>query len=615
MPHKLGVGAIKGIVSEDGVVSQKRIALIDRSTLKIVAVTESDEGGAYIFNGLNADTNDYLVVSVDDSPDVAGDYKQAMVFDRVKPFSAHIGPIFYGNWHFVSKSKDPIAAWFGDFDSSVNKRPIVLGNSRALSRTNDSSLSTYQLPTFVGAPHIATLSTLASNLLFYSASDSGHYSRTTAKEFTLETVIVKSRCTGNVGVGAYNGVGWFPSLNAEYNDSYSNKAPAPAINYIKSTDSLNVYAYSVNRDVGSAAGGVADSNTTYMSNIDLSPYGDVVHIVVAYKLQDDMRLYINGELVNTVSLLSTGLNIDSTHRAPLGIIVSSDAVQSFPQRSNVANMTGGVGAIAWYDKKLTAESVNEHYQALILGATPKVSGVCAEYVVDHPLYYYRLNDSGGNSYFEQVGVGAGRVNNRRAAHIFNTNAITYQVPSLGLGGLATRFNGGGARNIYGYNPNNVTGYSMAFIAKFDSAAPSANELVAAVTDSGTGVYRGVYRTPANKFHAQDTTYRTFNYAIDYDNLHMYHVVIDKVKGEARLYVDGNLVETIVTDRSPLATYSGYDKLSSADIINGFSIAGMVPTSLNSIANPFKGVLGEVAFFDKILTEDRIDAHYKALELI
>ncbi|WP_318342515.1 LamG-like jellyroll fold domain-containing protein [Acinetobacter sp. 16] len=613
MPHKLGVGAIKGIVSEDGVVSQKRILLVDRSTLKIVAVTESDEGGAYIFNGLNADTNDYLVVGVDDSPDVAGDYKQAMVFDRVKPFSAHIGSIFYGNWYFVSKSKDPIAAWFGDFDSSVTRCPIVLGNSRALARTNYNGLSTYQAPTFVGAPHIATLTTIASNLIFYSASDGGHYSRTTAKEFTLETVIVKSRCTGNVGLGAYNGGGNLPYLNSGDNYNYNSKAPAPAINYNKSTDRLNVYAYSTGSPLSSS--GVSASTTTYMSNIDLSPYGDVVHIIVAYKLQDDMCLYINGQLVTTVSLLSTGLDIDSTRKAPLGIIISNDAVQYWPERNNVANMTGGVGAIAWYDRKLTADSVNEHYQALILGTIAKVSGVCAEYVVDHPLYYYRLNDSGGNNYFEQVGVGAGYVNNRRAAHIFNPSAITYQVPSLGVGGLATRFNGGGARNVYGYNPNNATGYSMAFIAKFDSATPSQNELVAVVTGSDTSVYRGVYRTTANKFYVQDTTYRTFNYAIDYDNFHMYHVVIDKIKGEARLYVDGSLVETITIDKTLLATYSGHDALSSADIVNGFSIAGMVPSSLGSITNPFKGVLGEVAFFDKILTKDRIQAHYKALELI
>lgn len=615
MPHKLGVGAIKGIVSEDGMVSQKRLLLLDRSTLKAIAVTESDEGGAYIFNGLNVDTNDYLVVSVDDSPDVAGDYKQAMVFDRVKPFSAHIGSVFYGNWHFVSKSKDPIAAWFGDFDSSVAQRPIVLGNSRALSRTNDNGLSTYQGPTFVGASHIATLTTLASNLIFHSASDGGHHSRTTAKEFTLETVIVKSRCTGNVGVGAYNAVGHQPYLNGEDGYGVSQKAPAPAINYTKSTDRLNVYAHSRNVIIGEGENG-ATITTTYMSNIDLSPYGDVVHIVVAYKLQDDMRLYVNGQLVNTVSLVTTGLDIDSARLAPLGIIISNNAIQSAPQKYNVADMTGGVGAIAWYDKKLAAESVYEHYQALILGATPKLSGVCAEYVVDHPLYYYRLNDIGENTYFKQVGVGAGYVYNRRAAHIFNLSAITHQVPSLGLGGLATRFNGGGARNTYGYNPNNTTGYSMTFIAKFDSAAPSANELVAAVTDSGNSVYRGVYRTAANKFYVQDTTYRTFNYAIDYDNLHMYHVVIDKIKGEARLYVDGNLVETIITDRALLATNSGVPKgLSSADILNGFSIAGMVPSGSGSIANPFKGVLGEVAFFDKILTEDRIEAHYKALELI
>ena len=341
MPHKLGVGAIKGIVSEDGVVSQKRVALIDRSTLKVIAVTESDEGGAYVFKGLNADTNDYIVVGVDDSQDVAGEYKQAMIFDRVKPFSAHIGSIFYGNWYFVSKGKDPIAAWFGDFDSSVNKYPIVLGNSRALSRANDNGLSTYQEATFVGAPHIATLSTLASNLIFYSASDGGHHARTTAKEFTLEIAIVKSRCTGDVGVGAYNGAGHYDYiyLNAEYY-GLSNKAPAPAINYIKSTDRLNVYAYS--SDLQQSYASTSDLSTTYMSNIDLSPYGDVVHIVVAYKLQGDMRLYINGQLVNTVSLLSTGLNIDGGRRPPLGIIISNNAVQDNPQIFNVADMIGGV---------------------------------------------------------------------------------------------------------------------------------------------------------------------------------------------------------------------------------------------------------------------------------
>ena len=39
MPHKPGVGAIFGITAEDGVAAQKRVALMDRSNLKVVATT------------------------------------------------------------------------------------------------------------------------------------------------------------------------------------------------------------------------------------------------------------------------------------------------------------------------------------------------------------------------------------------------------------------------------------------------------------------------------------------------------------------------------------------------------------------------------------------------
>ncbi|MBQ9619139.1 MAG: hypothetical protein IJR44_01460, partial [Neisseriaceae bacterium] len=109
MPHQSGIGIITGIVTEDGIPCSKRVALVDRSNLTIVARTRSDENGKYVFNGLNTETSDYLVFGVDDDDPL----KNAEIHDHIRPISGHQGADYPHNWLWLVKRKNPINLFTG----------------------------------------------------------------------------------------------------------------------------------------------------------------------------------------------------------------------------------------------------------------------------------------------------------------------------------------------------------------------------------------------------------------------------------------------------------------------------------------------------------------------
>ncbi|MBR7001376.1 MAG: hypothetical protein IKI11_01750, partial [Neisseriaceae bacterium] len=109
MPHKAGIGVITGIVTEDGQPRSKRVVLVDRSNLTVIARTQSDENGKYVFSGLNTDTNDYLVFGVDDDVEL----KNAEIHDYIRPISGHQGATYPYNWLWLVLRKNPTNVWTG----------------------------------------------------------------------------------------------------------------------------------------------------------------------------------------------------------------------------------------------------------------------------------------------------------------------------------------------------------------------------------------------------------------------------------------------------------------------------------------------------------------------
>lgn len=612
MPHKVGIGAIKGITSEDGVALSKRVTLLDRSNMTVVARTSSDSEGGYVFNGLNAETDDYIVMAVDDTADGSGNFKQAIVYDKVKPFPAYMGATFFGNWAVLAMGKDPICGWLGEVSTNKNKL-LTHGNSVYYSTASLSNISISNNSISAGAPQIPTISLANSNILIYSLYDGGKSGLVNSpNEMTLEFLLSQSACKSDIGIGGYISAGDYPSMNGAYNDRYNTKMPAPSVDYNYTQKTLSVYYFSSSAKADYSQS--AANATAAVLNLSVAEYGDILHVVVSMKLQDKLELYVNGNLAQSVSLASSAMHIDSTIGSPMGVIICGKSTAILPH-DTTATITNGLGVFAWYDKQFTSNDVLAHYNALIVGSLPNITGYAKEVVLDTPSAYFRLSEPNNIDYtcFSNYLFKSG-YNKRRDAKFFNVANIGFGQPSIILGGALAKFNGNSGARAEGVKAlGNTLEYSIEFVAKFEQEKPTENELIFAATNTDEDIFRGVYRSSDNKFYVYDTSYRTFTTVIDYANLHHYAVVVDKFNAVAKLYIDGLLVETLNTDKTVLPTLS--ESSHSWAIAGEYMIGGIVNDSLNSINSAMNGTLGEVAIYDHALTAPRILAHYNAKDTL
>ncbi|MFZ4537179.1 hypothetical protein [Propionivibrio sp.] len=106
MPHKPGIGAIFGIVAEDGVAKvDSPVRLYDRTTGQLVRAVTTNVDGGYVFSGLDETTSDYMVLAVDND---GANKKNALVYDYITPMPAAQGESFDGNWQVVVGKYAPI---------------------------------------------------------------------------------------------------------------------------------------------------------------------------------------------------------------------------------------------------------------------------------------------------------------------------------------------------------------------------------------------------------------------------------------------------------------------------------------------------------------------------
>lgn len=111
MPHKVGNGAIFGILSEDGVAKTGfPVTLLDRTTGKRVGRQYTDDNGGFVFNGLNTETDDYQVIGQDEDGET---YKNAVIRDRIKPVPGYQGATYWGNWRYLANQIGILASYEG----------------------------------------------------------------------------------------------------------------------------------------------------------------------------------------------------------------------------------------------------------------------------------------------------------------------------------------------------------------------------------------------------------------------------------------------------------------------------------------------------------------------
>lgn len=609
MPHKPGIGAIFGITSEEGVAAQKRVVLMDRSNLSVVAKTTADANGGYVFNGLNPDTNDYLVFAVDDD---GSPPKEAIIHDYIQPIPAYQGATFIGNWEKRAMSGDPISGFFGLLDQ--NGSPIEISGHTPYFEGNGVTYGQTSLTP--GAPHIP--STALNNCALGFGMRTSFDIFTAPTKVSLEWVFRRS----SVSTARHAGVGLFTSADsssyAHAGNSYgftsdtTYTSSIAALSYNPADAVLRAY----NRNGSSLEG--PWGNWREVANVNLSTYPDDVHVVLAMTYADTAVLYVNGAPVATVSL--GGQNAvpwrSRDDSWPMGTAIFGNINDSGTYKVLGRYTTVLSGPVVAYDRMLSAQEVLDRYNDLMVGTTPAETGYAKEILLDHPHYYYRLREPDGTSgrFADWLTQSAG---NRRALTIYNPSGIDYAQRSPVVGGSAVKFNGAAAArgDFVIESSSSQRELSFAFIIEPTVALPTANELIVGNYNTSGVMVTAVFRNTNGQLVLRtreggiDTNY-TFTTALAAGVRKFVVITLNKGTTKAKLYLDGTLVETLTTTGTFLD-----QQISHAAAYHETMIGGQVNDARNGVSLPFRGYLSEVAFFSYELPASRVKAHYDARSVV
>lgn len=588
MPHRQGIGAIYGIVTEDGAPARKRIVLMDRTTLSVVARTVSDENGAYAFTGLNPDTNDYLALAVDDD---GAPCKEAICHDYLQPVPAHQGATFWGNWGKRALRDYPVAGWMGTADGGGAihglTTPIIQeGSAVALAQSITQ-----------GAPHLASLDLTAASIAFAARPDN---KRSLIAPLCVSLEWVFARGENPIGVLA---------TSARANQSITTNAffcALAVLHYDPATQRITAYNNNNNSSSSSGASRKVWQDWREIGFTDLSGAGEVVHVVLTIEYGFEARLYVDGALAEVFLLAGQNDKITYAQNC-VGALVFGEKQDNVNQEVFNSPATARTGSFLIYEAVLPAEAVAARYADLMVGTSPAETGYAKEVLLDAPLYLYRLNEAdaaGGFADWLTDDV-------LRVMQVFSPEKIATSQAAPVTGQSAARFNGGAAKTDFGVMQS-ASQYELTFDFWLTlNEAPTAMQYIVANTDVNNNVYSGVSVGADGKLtlHTRESSAAktvTFAPALAAGVTKHVAVTLDKRSRTARLYLDGALADTQSTTATLLdaAPITG-------NTVPRTHIGGMVNAAASSAENTLRATLSDVALYPRALSASRILAHFSA----
>jgi len=605
MPHKPGIGAIFGITAEDGVAAQKRVVLMDRSNLTVVRRTVGDVDGAYFFNGLNADTDDYLVFGVDDDGSPS---KEALIRDKITPIPAYQGATFLGNWDVLAARKRPLAGW-GGLTSLAGETILPYPAWRTVQNAvvGPDGPNMPQSSLCPGAPQKSHLRLGGGSRNYFPRpamwvnnntgirSNPGFVSGEIVGELkeNWEAALWLCRRTDTVNISA----------------SYTTYVAGIVYNHASKVVSVRL---SINGGSGSG-GGMTANRGTYFS-FDVAGLDEEVahHFVFVAQWGDQVKLYVDGAHVQTVSLAGASAVVrnyqDVNYGYLKGILICGTVNTSFPNTCQTSDAR--VGPVMFYDEILTDADVFEHYEALMVGSTPLVTGYAREICVNAPILYYRLDDPD-----ETQGLQSFMINGApERLTMVGAGSATFNVTTPVAGGSGIRFQSG-----VGSRSNGIGGmigaqreFSAALLMKPELATPGADETILRLCNNLETLYFSISRNELGQITARWSASAaieaiTFTTTIPVDQYSFIVVTLDKSTQECKLYIDGDLVETQATT----STLMDLGATSTDDAESAEVMVGSFVNDSNGATNSFTGVLSEVALFNRTLSASFIKAQYDA----
>lgn len=618
MAHKLGSGAILGIASEDGVVAQKRITLMDRSNMKVIKQTVSDEFGAYAMTGLNPDTNEYLIFAVDDDGDTK---KAAIMYDYVQPIPAHQGGFFWSNWYLLAMSKEPVAMFLAIPDEDDANFSLPYGVGRYDTTKVGGSLSIVNEALVAGAPNLpsvkVTNSNMARALLNQQKWTASSNNIKSSCEWLLDTSKTTSVATICVTYANTN----FMHQLYQGSDPNVYLCPVFMLEYDPSTYTVRLYRHDqTTSNIYDELRARLVVAATYVLPVVLR--GTAIHITSNLEYAIDASLYINGVSVVSNSLIGTNSSITPAGNNPLNTtsgnmlaIVGNGSPVGGYQTLNTGYTNLSTPLFCVYSEAISSAEVLARYNALTKDVLPLASGYVRSSVEDYPLYLFRLDDNDGSNIAKDT-LRFKAINAASALNKALPNGIRLSPEkSMMIGGSGMDFDGGGLRGNYMFGaPVSPRFITVSFTARPNAAYVNTRQsIVSHLNASGTSFFE-VGITNAGKWRLQwrSASEKSVEFTTPIDTLatHFYAFTISIKALEAKLYIDGALVETITI------VSGNFDQVLQRTIqIEPLCIAGFVSEDGTSVTSPYRGFLSDVAMYPTVLSSNKIYAQYESMSVI
>lgn len=626
MPHKPGLGAIFGIVSEGGIAKDDSpVYLMDMrrdvgvGQMKLLSKQRTRPDGGFTFAGLDPDYDGYAVVATDEdgSPE-----KNALIQDRVQPVPAHLGAGIEGDWYSRIVRDGADAAIIPGPVAESKLRPYGL---RAMTRLNNVDATVVFGPEEI--PYMSMI----------SIPTNGRMETAVAKK--RASIFSNSSIEFILDLDSFGGSS--TSLKIEYglcgDDSHSGAT-------VVSETTRTVYsatkagAFYVEYSPGGktlyfkVAENVSSRSWTTVSSIDLSLESGICHFIISFKKSEHIKFYINGSLEKTaLPTYYAGSSGAGGKWAP-GIIVGGT-------NEDDLGVSCTIGPIVSYDIALSDSQAEKHYKA-IFGINDNValfSGYAAEIMKRLPFFYYRLNEAvfddgvSDELHFRSPDTG---VSVAGGVLSFSDPALVTGAQDSPLVGMASfqkasHITLSGASSLCGFPFGDA--FSFSCWVYFDSAAPAQNESLINIdtfasynssegdrNPRSSGMLAIERDSSQKKINAKfyiDATYTTvtFNYVPDSGKwLNLWIVVeLSGAYGSASLYAGDEdeaptLKETVALSGGRLHTMIDYHQYTYIP----FDIDGAC-----SIGTGLGGRLIEVALLPRPISEDQIQAAWAAKDAI
>lgn len=533
--HEPGSGSIFGIVTEDGLVKDSSpVYLMDMQRgegvgqARMLRKTLTAADGTFAFNGLNAEYDGYALVASDED-DTAGEYKNALIQDRVQPIRGHTEATWAFNWLADTLDRGPVAGILPAVEPitySTTGGNIPFGLFSSITAIKSSSADPF---TFVsGNPVISGLSTpnptaipagpdltriRVNDVICAATGEVKPFKQLIADtEATLEFVIDLDSVDGLKQSPSIALCTWFAqatnttttrtsALSRRVSNSNSNASmglmwcvydsAARTLNWyaVKSTitsASFKEILYNMNHTSGVYADLVA--------SVDVSAYVGVVHVALVYKYGTRGGMFINGSLVHEVA---TCPNVYDYHNqtdeyaasggqqyketfftlvSGAATSVSQNTTQNFMDQ--LASVDCSVGLVVGYDYGFSDAQVADRYSKLFdLTVLPQRTGYEKAVLTQQPYMYCRLNDPVVDGASPASVLIPPRISGK-GLYLEGASSVVALQTSPVTGGNAISLTGLLETNSDGpYFSPSLTYISGTCWVKFNDAVPAADEVI------------------------------------------------------------------------------------------------------------------------------------------